>query len=115
VLSYSDLGADKREGRNHDSRFSAADFLSGCSFVGPLGSIEEEKRAQAILMMEAQVWQKRQEQRILEIAARLIRSAETVEPLSLPLLLARMKDSCDSTPIRSEPGPTAKPSGSAAV
>jgi hypothetical protein len=90
-------------------------FISGCSFVGPLGSIEEEKRAQAILMMEAQVWQKRQEQRILEIAARLIRSAETVEPLSLPLLLARMKDSCDSTPIRSEPGPTAKPSGSAAV
>jgi predicted Zn-dependent protease len=56
-------------------------FISGCSFVGPLVSREEEKRAQAILMMEAQAWQKRQEQRILEIAARLVRSAETVEPL----------------------------------
>jgi predicted Zn-dependent protease len=42
---------------------------------------EEEKRAQAILMMEAQAWQKKQEQRILEIAARLIGVAETVEPL----------------------------------
>ena len=56
-------------------------FLSGCSFVGPLISTEEEKRAQALLMMEAQAWQKKQEQRILEIAARLIGSAETVEPL----------------------------------
>jgi outer membrane lipoprotein-sorting protein len=35
-------------------------FLSGCAFVGPLISTEEEKRAQAILMMEAQAWQKRQ-------------------------------------------------------
>lgn len=56
-------------------------FLSGCSLVGPLISTEEEKRAQAILMMEAQTWQKKQEQRILEIATRLIGSAETVEPL----------------------------------
>jgi predicted Zn-dependent protease len=56
-------------------------FLSGCSFVGPLISTGEEKRAQAILMMEAQAWQKKQEQRIIEIATRLIGSAETVEPL----------------------------------
>jgi predicted Zn-dependent protease len=32
-------------------------------------------------MTEAQAWQKKQEQRILEIAARLIRAAEKVEPL----------------------------------
>jgi predicted Zn-dependent protease len=56
-------------------------FLSACSFVGPLVTPEEEKRAQAILMMEAQAWQKRQEQKIREIATRLIKAAETVEPL----------------------------------
>lgn len=56
-------------------------FFSGCSLVGPLVTSEEEKRAQAILMTEAQAWQKKQEQKILEIAARLINAAETVEPL----------------------------------
>jgi predicted Zn-dependent protease len=56
-------------------------FLSGCSFIGPLVTSQEEKRAQAILMTEAQAWQKRQEQRILDIAVRLINAAETVEPL----------------------------------
>jgi predicted Zn-dependent protease len=56
-------------------------LLSGCSFVGPSITTEEEKRAQAILMTEAQAWQKKQEQKILDIAARLIHAAETVEPL----------------------------------
>lgn len=54
-------------------------FLSSCAFMD--FTSQEEKRAQAILMMEAQAWQKKQEQRILEIAARLIGAAETVEPL----------------------------------
>lgn len=54
-------------------------FLSSCAFID--FTSEEEKRAQAILMMESQAWQKKQEQRILEIAARLIAAAETVEPL----------------------------------
>lgn len=56
-------------------------FLSACSFVGRQITNDEEKRAQAILMTQAQAWQKQQEQRILEIAARLIGAAETVEPL----------------------------------
>jgi predicted Zn-dependent protease len=56
-------------------------FLSACAFIGPEITSQEEKRAQAILMTEAQAWQKKQEQRILEIAARLIGAAETVEPL----------------------------------
>jgi predicted Zn-dependent protease len=56
-------------------------LISACAFVGPQITSEEEKRAQAILMTEAQAWQKKQEQRILEIAARLIGAAETVEPL----------------------------------
>jgi predicted Zn-dependent protease len=56
-------------------------LLSGCSFVGPIISTEETKRAQAVLMMESQAWQKTQEQKILEIAARLIRAGEAVEPL----------------------------------
>jgi hypothetical protein len=55
--------------------------LSSCSFIGPLITTEEEKRAQAILMTEGQVWQKQQEQKILEIATRLIPAAEKVEPL----------------------------------
>jgi predicted Zn-dependent protease len=54
-------------------------FLSSCALID--FTSEEEKRAQAVLMMEAQAWQKKQEQRILEIAARLIAAAETVEPL----------------------------------
>lgn len=56
-------------------------FLSSCAFIGPEITTEEEKRAQAILMTEGQAWQKRQEQKILEIAARLIKAAEKVEPL----------------------------------
>jgi hypothetical protein len=32
--------------------------LSSCSFIGPLITTEEEKRAPAILMTEGQVWQK---------------------------------------------------------
>jgi predicted Zn-dependent protease len=56
-------------------------FVSSCTFVGPQITTEEEKRAQAILMTEAQAWQKKHEQKILEIAARLIRAAEKVEPL----------------------------------
>ncbi|HEU4340530.1 MAG TPA: M48 family metalloprotease [Candidatus Binatia bacterium] len=56
-------------------------LLSSCAFIGPQIASEEEKRAQAILMTEAQAWQKKQEQRILEIAARLISAAEKVEPL----------------------------------
>lgn len=56
-------------------------LLSSCSFIGPLITREEEKRTQAILMTQGQVWQKQQEQKILEIAARLIPAAEKVEPL----------------------------------
>jgi predicted Zn-dependent protease len=54
-------------------------FLSSCALID--FTSEEEKRAQAVLMMESQAWQKNQEQRILEIAARLIAAADTVEPL----------------------------------
>jgi predicted Zn-dependent protease len=54
-------------------------LLYGCALIDVTS--QEEKRAQAILMMEAQAWQKKQEQRILEIASRLIKAAETVEPL----------------------------------
>jgi predicted Zn-dependent protease len=54
-------------------------FLSSCALLD--FPSQEEKRAQAILMMEAQAWQKKQEERILGIAARLIGAAETVEPL----------------------------------
>jgi predicted Zn-dependent protease len=56
-------------------------FVTSCAFIGPQITSEEERRAQAILMTESQAWQKRQEQRILEIAARLIGAAEKVEPL----------------------------------
>jgi len=56
-------------------------FVSSCAFVGPKIASEEEKRARAILMMESQAWQKKQEQRILEIASRLIAAADNVEPL----------------------------------
>lgn len=56
-------------------------FLSACTLIGPQITSQEEKRAQAILMTEAQAWQKKQEQRILEIASRLIGAAEKVEPL----------------------------------
>jgi predicted Zn-dependent protease len=56
-------------------------LLSACSFIRPEITSQEEKRAQAILMMEAQAWQKKPEQRILEIAARLIGAAKTVAPL----------------------------------
>jgi predicted Zn-dependent protease len=56
-------------------------FISSCAYIGPKVTTEEEKRAQAILMTEAQAWQKKQEQKILEIAARLIKAAENVEPL----------------------------------
>jgi predicted Zn-dependent protease len=56
-------------------------LVASCAFIGPKITSEEERRAQAILMTEAQAWQKKQEQRILEIAARLIKAAENVEPL----------------------------------
>src|SRR5919108_1194103 len=56
-------------------------FISSCAFIGSPITSEEEKRAQAILMAEGQAWQKKQEQKILEIAARLIGAAEKVEPL----------------------------------
>ena len=56
-------------------------FISSCSLLGPSITNEEEKRAQAILMTEGQAWQKKQEQKILEIAARVIGAAEKVEPL----------------------------------
>jgi predicted Zn-dependent protease len=56
-------------------------FLASCAVIGPEITTEEEKRAQAILMTEAQAWQKKHEQKILEIAARLIGAAEKVEPL----------------------------------
>jgi predicted Zn-dependent protease len=56
-------------------------LISSCAVIGPSITAEEEKRAQAILMTEGQAWQQRQEQKILEIAARLIRAAENVEPL----------------------------------
>jgi hypothetical protein len=51
-------------------------LISSCAYIGPKVTTEEEKRAQAILMTEAQAWQKKQEQKILEIAARLIKAAE---------------------------------------
>jgi predicted Zn-dependent protease len=54
-------------------------LLSSCAFID--FNSPDEKRAQAILMMESQVWQKQQEQRMLAIAARLLAAAETVEPL----------------------------------
>ncbi|MBI4529678.1 MAG: hypothetical protein HY695_38255 [Deltaproteobacteria bacterium] len=60
-------------------------FLCSCSFIGPQISSEEERRAQAILMAEGQAWQKKQEQKILEIAARVIGAAENVEPLKFHL------------------------------
>jgi predicted Zn-dependent protease len=56
-------------------------ILSSCTLIGSQITTEEEKRAQAILMTEAQAWQKKQEQKILEIAARLIGAAENVGPL----------------------------------
>lgn len=56
-------------------------FLSACATTGPQITSEEERRAQAVLMAEAQAWQKKQEQKILEIAARLIKAAENVNPL----------------------------------
>jgi predicted Zn-dependent protease len=56
-------------------------FLSSCALIGPRISDEEERRAQAILMMEAQAWQKKQEQRILEVASRLVRVTDRAAPL----------------------------------
>ena len=56
-------------------------FVASCASIGPQITSEEERRAQAILMTESQAWQKKQEQKILEVAARLIGAAEKVEPL----------------------------------
>jgi len=56
-------------------------FLSACATTGPQITSEEERRAHAILMAEAQAWQRKQEQKILEIAARLMKAAENVNPL----------------------------------
>lgn len=50
-------------------------LLSACATVGPQISAEEERRAQALLLAEAKEWQKKQEQRILDIAAPLIKAA----------------------------------------
>ena len=38
-------------------------LIASCAFVGPQITSEEEKRAQAVLMTEAQAWQKKQEQK----------------------------------------------------
>lgn len=54
---------------------------SACATTGPQITTEEERRAQAILQAEAQAWQRKQEQKILEVAARLMRTAENVTPL----------------------------------
>jgi len=59
--------------------------LSSCTSISPPITVEEERRAQAVLMAEGQAWQKKHEQRILEIAARLIGAAENVEPLKFNL------------------------------
>lgn len=56
-------------------------FLSACATTGPQITSEEERRERAILMAEAQAWQKRQEQKILEIGARLMKAAANVNPL----------------------------------
>jgi len=56
-------------------------FLSACATIGPQITSEEERRAQAVLMAEAQAWQRKQEQKILEIASRLMKAAENVNPL----------------------------------
>lgn len=56
-------------------------LLSGCATTGPQITSEEERRERAILMAEAQAWQRKQEQKILEIAARLMKAAENVNPL----------------------------------
>lgn len=57
-------------------------LLSACATTGPQITSEEERRAQAILKAEAQAWQKKQEQKILEIAAPLMKAAENVNPLN---------------------------------
>jgi starvation-inducible outer membrane lipoprotein len=65
-------------------RFIIAAFIllfSACATVGPKITSEEEKRAQAILKAEAQAWQRKQEQRILEVAAQVMRAADNVRPL----------------------------------
>ncbi len=56
-------------------------LLSACATTGPQITSEEERRAHAILMAEAQAWQRKQEQKILEIAARLMKATENVNPL----------------------------------
>lgn len=51
-------------------------FLSACATaIGPKISSEDERRAQASLLIEARAWQNTQEQRINEIGARLMRAA----------------------------------------
>lgn len=56
-------------------------LLSSCATIGPQITSEEERREQAILLAEAHAWERKQEQRILEVAARLMRGAENVRPL----------------------------------
>jgi hypothetical protein len=38
-------------------------LISSCAYIGPKVTTEEEKRAQAILMTEAQAWQKNKSKR----------------------------------------------------
>ena len=60
-------------------------LFSACATTGPQITSDEERRFQAILHVEAQAWQKKQEQRILAIAARLMKAAENVTPLEFHL------------------------------
>lgn len=56
-------------------------LFCACAATGPQVTSEEERRVQAILQAEAQAWQKKQEEKILKIAARLMKAAEKVTPL----------------------------------
>ncbi len=60
-------------------------LFSACATTGPQVASEEEQRVQAILQAEAQAWQKKQEERILGIAARLMKAADNVTPLEFHL------------------------------
>ena len=56
-------------------------LFCACATTGPQVTSEEERRVQAILLAEAQGWQKKQEEKINKIAARLMKAAENVTPL----------------------------------
>lgn len=67
-------------------------LISACSTTGPKVSSEEESKARAILLTEAASWQRKQEQKILDIGARLMQAAENVTPLKFHFM-AKAPDS----------------------